>query len=471
VYVAPATPLPPVVREPPPVLTVPAEPLETLPPELRLVVGLDAEGAGDPCVPDPPDEPEVVAVREAVVAVVAVREAVVAVADVVTGAGARVVTVAAVVTTLAAVVVTGGGGAGSFGAVVVTGGGAGSFGAVVVTGGGAGSFGATVVVGTVGVETVTVTDGTVGVGTGVVGTETVAVTVVEGSVGVPSGSAGAAAAPAAANGISAPQILRTDLQRRSIPNRIRVRGRFTAGEMRLEQDYYEVLGVSRGATGEEIKRAFRALARRLHPDVADGSAADNGFHEALEAYRVLSHPRQRSLYDRLGIGPRRSLPAAAAAAPAPLRLEWWEAERGASKLVEIDDAVGCPECLGRGVPCGVAPAVCVACHGSGRVNRVTETDTVRLLEVQPCAVCAGRGRAAADACPTCGGRGTTTARSAIRVRTPAKVRDGDILQVPGIPQRFVLEVNLRPRDSIAVLLVSAVALAAAVLLFVYLVMR
>jgi DnaJ-class molecular chaperone len=315
-----------------------------------------------------------------------------------------------------------------------------------------------------------VTEGTVGVGAGAVGTETVAATVVEGSVGVPSGSAGAAAAPAAANGISAPQIFRTDLQRRSIPNRIRVRGRFTAGEMRLEQDYYEVLGVSRGATGEEIKRAFRALARRLHPDVAEGEPAQNGFHEALEAYRVLSHPRRRTLYDRLGIGPRRSLPAAAAA-PAPLRLEWWEAERGASKLVEVDDAVGCPECLGRGVPCGVAPAVCIACHGSGRVNRVTETESVRLLEVQPCAVCAGRGRAAAAACRTCDGRGTATARRAIRVRTPANVRDGDILQVPGIAQRFVLEVNLRPRDSIAVLLVSAVALAAAVVLFVYLVMR
>ncbi|HZR95805.1 MAG TPA: DnaJ domain-containing protein [Gaiellaceae bacterium] len=242
--------------------------------------------------------------------------------------------------------------------------------------------------------------------------------------------------------------------------------------MRLEQDYYDVLGVARGATDEEIKRAFRGLARRLHPDVAPVETTD-GFHAVLEAYRVLSHPKRRRLYDRLGLPTRRREDArpAPAVPPVELRLEWWEAERGASKPVEIEETAMCAECLGRGVPRGVAPALCVACRGAGHRNVVRETSELRLLEVHRCVECEGRGHVAPPTCERCGGTGRTAAETTIRVRVPAGVQDGDLLQVDGIAQRFRLEIAARPRDSRAVLAGSAAALLGALALLLYLVVQ
>jgi molecular chaperone DnaJ len=256
------------------------------------------------------------------------------------------------------------------------------------------------------------------------------------------------------------------------PNRIRPQPRSNVGGMRLQQDYYEVLGVTRGASDEEIKRAFRGLARRLHPDVAE-TPRHEGFQAAVEAYRVLSHPKRRRLYDRLGLRPRRE-PAprpTPAAPPVVLELEWWEAERGASKPIELVDTAQCAECLGRGIPRGVIPAVCIECRGAGRLNRVTETKDIRLLEVHPCSLCDGRGHSRVEPCRTCAGCGTTVSPATVRVRTPPGVNDGDVLAVDGLAQRFLLKVGHRPRDSRLVLAVSALALAAAVALLLYLLLR
>ena len=256
------------------------------------------------------------------------------------------------------------------------------------------------------------------------------------------------------------------------PNRIRPRRRFIDGGMRLQHDYYEVLGVARGASDEEIKRAFRGLARRLHPDVAE-SPTDDGFQAAMEAYRVLSHPKKRRLYDRLGLRSRRP-PAprsATAVPPVELSLEWWEAERGASKPVDVHDRAHCAECLGKGIPHGVIPALCIECHGSGRVHRVTETKDLRLLEVIPCSLCEGRGHDVVEPCESCSGHGTIVSPTTVRVRTPPGVSDGDVLAVDGLSQRFILKVGERPRDSRLVLLVSACALAAAVALLLFLLLR
>jgi molecular chaperone DnaJ len=241
--------------------------------------------------------------------------------------------------------------------------------------------------------------------------------------------------------------------------------------MRLEQDYYDVLGVTRGATEDEIKKAFRGLARRLHPDVATGEPGGDPFHEVVAAYHVLSHPRRRRLYDRLGLGGRRQAAArpAPGAPPLPLDLEWYEAERGTSRPVEFEETHACPECLGRGVPRGVRPALCVACHGSGRHNRVTETAEMRLLEVSPCGACDGRGGPEPPRCESCGGSGRKTEPTTIRLRIPPGVHDGDLIQVDGVARRFLLHVEPRPRDSRLVLAVSAAALAAAVALLLYLV--
>src|SRR3981081_2710677 len=109
--------------------------------------------------------------------------------------------------------------------------------------------------------------------------------------------------------------------------------------MRLEQqDYYEVLGVRRDASGVEIKRAFRGLARRLHPDVSAESELEN-FHEVGAAYEVLSHPNTRPLSDRLGFWGRRRPVArpAPAVPPIELTLAWYEAERGASRQGEFEE--------------------------------------------------------------------------------------------------------------------------------------
>jgi molecular chaperone DnaJ len=243
--------------------------------------------------------------------------------------------------------------------------------------------------------------------------------------------------------------------------------------MQLEhQNYYEVLGVSRDASGVEIKRAFRGLARRLHPDVAAQPELDS-FHEVVAAYDVLSHPKKRSLYDRLGFwGQRRS-----AARPAPavppieLTLAWYEADRGASKHVEFEELLACAGCGGLGVPRGVLAAECVGCRGTGRLSKVTESPTLRLLEVETCPACGGGGHAPAPSCLNCGGTGATISARSLHLRIPAGVREGDLIQVEGVDRRFRLNVGPRPRDSSLILIVAGIALAGAVGLLFFLVLR
>jgi molecular chaperone DnaJ len=240
--------------------------------------------------------------------------------------------------------------------------------------------------------------------------------------------------------------------------------------MRLEQqDYYEVLGVSRDASGVEIKRAFRGLAWRLHPDVAAPSETDS-FHELVAAYEVLSHPKKRSFYDRFGFWGRRRSAArpAPAVPPIELTLAWYEADRGTSKQVEFEELLACTGCGGVGVPRGVLAAECVHCRGSGRLSRVTESPTLRLLEVETCPVCGGAGHAPAPKCLNCGGSGATTSARSLRLRVPAGVRDGDLIQVEGVDRRFRLNVVPRPRDSSAILLIAGVALACALGLLFFL---
>jgi DnaJ domain/DnaJ central domain len=364
-------------------------------------------------------------------------------------------------------------GPGSLGDAVVVAGGTGVFGAgtgTVVFGTGTGAGGA----GSVGVRTVGTgtggsggrgTDGTVTVGT--VGVGTVGV----GTVGITP----AAAVPAAAAAVTRqmmPQVARTPVQPRRGRTGFGLSDVSSAAEsMRLEQDYYDVLGVTRGASDEEIKRAFRGLARRLHPDAApEEPVEEERFHEVVAAYEVLSHPKRRRLYDRLGLGGRRQ----AAARPAPavppieLELEWYEAERGASKPVEFTETLACAACRGSGAAPGVVPAECVPCRGTGRFNRVTESPTLRLLEVHTCTTCEGRGHDVAPSCEACAGSGTTTSARMFSLRVPAGVGDGDLLQVDDVDQRFHLNVKPRPRDSRIVIAVAAAALVCAVGLLLYL---
>jgi hypothetical protein len=354
-------------------------------------------------------------------------------------------------------------------------------GAGVGVGVGAGVGGVGGGVGTVGVGTVgvgTVGTGTVGRGAGGAGR------VGAGSVGtgnVGSGGSGGGggrsrawaetASTAATTVPTTPQIRRTPVQLRGGRTGFGLRGVFLAS-MRLEQDHYDVLGVSRDASGQEIKRAFRALVRRLHPDVAT-QPQSRTFHEVVAAYEVLSHPAKRTLYDRLGLRGRRRPAArpAPAVPPIELSLEWYEAERGVARQVEFEEVVACAACRGRGVPQGVTAAECVTCRGSGRLSRVTESKTLRLLEFNACSACGGTGRVAAPSCLDCAGKGSTTSLQSLRVRVPGGVRDGDLIQVEGVERRFRLNVGTRPRDSSAVLLLAGVALACAVGLLLFLLLR
>lgn len=239
----------------------------------------------------------------------------------------------------------------------------------------------------------------------------------------------------------------------------------------MQQDYYEVLGVDRDATGDEIKRAFRALARRLHPDVGPPGARES-FHDVVAAYEILSHPRKRRLYDRVGFGSRRHAPRPApAAAPVEVTLEWYEAERGVAKALDFEETVVCAECRGRGEALGVVPAECVRCRGTGHVSRVRESATARLLDIRTCPTCGGRGHEPATACPGCGGTGRTAARRTIRVRFPAGVREGDLVEVAGVARRFRVGVTARPRDSRLILATAACALVCALGLLLYLTFR
>jgi DnaJ-class molecular chaperone len=113
----------------------------------------------------------------------------------------------------------------------------------------------------------------------------------------------------------------------------------------------------------------------------------------------------------------------------------------------------------------------VRCQGSGRLSRVTESPTLRLLEVQTCPACGGGGHAPAPSCLDCAGSGVTNSARSLRVRIPAGVRDGDLIQVDGVARRFRLNVGPRPRDSSVILLLAGVALACALGLLFFLLFR
>jgi hypothetical protein len=238
---------------------------------------------------------------------------------------------------------------------------------------------------------------------GIVTVAVVSFTVVVGTgkVGITPAAAAAAASPAATRQIN-PQATRTPIQRAG-PEPVSVTPAFPSRSfMRVEQDYNEVLGVTR-----------------------DGE-------------------------------------------PVEFELEWYEAERGAVRPVEFAETLACADCRGSGLKAGVTPAECVACRGRGRHSRVTESTTVRLLELIACTQCGGRGRDLAPRCTTCGGTGVTSSPRVFSLRIPPGVGDGDLIQVDGVDQRFRLNVGPRPRVSRAVIAVAVAALVCAVALLLYL---
>jgi molecular chaperone DnaJ len=230
-----------------------------------------------------------------------------------------------------------------------------------------------------------------------------------------------------------------------------------------ERDYYEVLGLSRTAREGEIKRAFRRLARELHPDVSDAPDADQRFREVVEAYEVLSKAETRRLYDSYGHaglrrggfqprhfdlgnlsdlfsaffgddlfggvgGGRRSRGADLAAEVA---IELAEAARGTTTEISFDVAVTCAACSGSGAEPGTQSTTCPTCRGSGRLEQVSRTTFGEFVRSQPCPDCSGSGRIVEHPCKECGGSGHRVESHSLEVDIPAGIHDGQRIRISG----------------------------------------
>ena len=237
----------------------------------------------------------------------------------------------------------------------------------------------------------------------------------------------------------------------------------------MATEYYSVLGVRRDAAPEEIKRAYRRLARELHPDVNPDPQTQERFKEITQAYEVLSDPEKRQLYDMGGdpfgradagsagaggFGPGFPFSdimdaffgagAGGATARGPrsrarrgrnatirVELDLSECAFGATRELTVDTAVVCPTCSGEGTAPGTHPETCDVCGGRGEVSRVARSFLGQVVTSQPCPRCGGFGTLLPRPCPECDGDGRVRTRRTIKVRIPAGVEDGTHIQLAG----------------------------------------
>ncbi len=222
-------------------------------------------------------------------------------------------------------------------------------------------------------------------------------------------------------------------------------------------DHYEVLGVSRDATPDEIKKAYRRLARELHPDVNPGAEASERFKEVTHAYDVLSDPKQRQQYDLGGQGgfggqagfggfgdifetffgggqqSRGPRSRRERGQDALIRVELGldEVIFGTHRELEVDTAVVCETCHGSCCAPGTSPVTCDICHGTGQIQRTVRSLLGNVVTASPCGSCRGYGTIIATPCVTCQGQGRVRARRTVPVDIPAGVDTGLRLQMPG----------------------------------------
>lgn len=252
-----------------------------------------------------------------------------------------------------------------------------------------------------------------------------------------------------------------------------------------DRDYYEVLGVGRSASNEEIKKAFRRLAREYHPDVNNSPDSEERFKEINEAYAVLSDTEKRAAYDRFGhAGVRgtggvnvdfdfpdfadifgeffgfgrtsrraRNVPRRGADLQYRVDLTFEESVFGVEKEIEITRDEVCETCNGSGAEPGTSPVRCATCGGSGEVRQARQTILGSMVQVTTCPACKGSGETIDTPCHTCSGRGLQRRTRKKVVSIPAGVDAGNQIRLagegqPGVnggPQgNLYLTINVKP---------------------------
>jgi molecular chaperone DnaJ len=236
----------------------------------------------------------------------------------------------------------------------------------------------------------------------------------------------------------------------------------------MARDYYETLGVSRDADKEDIKQAYRRLARKYHPDVNKESGAEERFKEINRAYEVLSEPEVRARYARFGeagisgaaaagagfqdVGDmggfadifesifsgfaggqpqqkRRGGPTRGDDLRLDLKLDFREAVFGGEKEIRISHLETCETCNGSGAKPGTRPRTCSTCNGSGQVRRATRTPFGSFTQVSTCPTCDGTGTVIEDKCDACDGRGANQVTKKLKINVPPGVDNGTRLRI------------------------------------------
>lgn len=237
-----------------------------------------------------------------------------------------------------------------------------------------------------------------------------------------------------------------------------------------KRDYYEVLGVSKGATADELKKAYRKLSKKYHPDINKEADAEDKFKEISEAYEILSDPQRKAAYDQYGHagtdpnygggggfggfsgggagfggfedifesffggGGRSSNPNAprqGADLQYSLDLTFEEAIFGVEKVIKFNREDSCKTCDGTGAKPGTSPVTCSKCHGQGAVQVERQTPLGRMMTQQTCDQCGGKGQTIASPCNDCHGTGHTKSKHSVKVNVPAGVEDGQQMRLSG----------------------------------------
>ena len=255
--------------------------------------------------------------------------------------------------------------------------------------------------------------------------------------------------------------------------------------MSSKREYYDLLGVDRSATSEEIKKAYRGLARQYHPDVSDAPDAETRFKEINEAYEVLSDPEKRAAYDRFGhVGPggagfgfdfgfrdpfeifeevfgrgfgfrtsTRRGPRRGADLRYDLTLTFEEAVFGCEKQIEVTRYEVCPECKGSGAEPGTSPVRCSECNGTGQVRQVQRSILGSFVSVTTCPTCRGEGETIPIPCSRCGGERRVYLSRKLSVTIPPGVdhgtqirlaREGEMGERGGSPGNLYVVLGVEP---------------------------